>query len=102
MLRKILRCCLKVVLIPVFILLKFMEGICNLAQLFSGWIFRLLGLITLATAVGCWIFHIEEQSEVIRMSIAGIGLFLLPVIGELIIAGIMLLEILVRQAMSKG
>lgn len=102
MLRKILRCCFKVVLITVFILLKLVKGICNFAQLLSGWIFRLFGLIVLATAVGCWLFRIEEVNEVIRMSIAGVGLFLLPVIGELIIAGIMLLEILVRQAISEG
>ena len=102
MLRKILRCCFKVVLITVFILLELVKGICNFAQLLSGWIFRLLGLIVLATAVGCWLFRIEEVNEVIRMSIAGVGLFLLPVIGELIIAGIMLLEILVRQAISEG
>lgn len=100
MLRKILRCCLKVVLVPVFILLKLMEKIFNLAQLFSGWIFRLFGLIMLATAVGCWLFRIEGAHEVIHMSIVGVALFLLPVIGELIIAGIMLLEILVKQAMS--
>lgn len=37
MLRRIWRCTLKVVLIPVFILLKLVEGICNLAQLLSGW-----------------------------------------------------------------
>ena len=100
MLRKILRCCLKVVLVPVFILLKLLEKIFNLAQLFSGWIFRLFGLIMLATAVGGWLFRIEGAHEVIRMSIVGVALFLLPVIGELIIAGIMLLEILVKQAMS--
>lgn len=102
MLQKILRCCLKVVLIPVFILLKLIKVICNLVQLFSGWIFRLFGLIVLVTAIGCWIFHIEEAGEIIRMSIAGVGLFLLPVIGEVIIAGIMLLEILVKQAISEG
>lgn len=101
MLRKILRCCLKVVLIPIFILLKMMKGLCNLIQLFSGWLLRLLGLITLATAVACWLFRIEGTSEVIRMGIVGVGVFALPVIGELIIAGIMLLEILVKQAISK-
>lgn len=101
MLRKILRCYLKVALIPIVILLKMMKGFCNLVQLFSGWIFRLLGLITLATAVACWLFRIEGTSEVIRMGIVGFGVFALPVIGELIIAGIMLLEILVKQAISK-
>lgn len=89
-----------IVLIPVFILLKLVEGICNLAQLLSGWVFRLLGLVMLTTAVCCFLFQMEEIGEVIRMGIAGISVFLLPMVGELLIAGIVILEMLVKRAME--
>ncbi|BDZ84451.1 hypothetical protein Lac2_25850 [Claveliimonas bilis] len=64
-------------------------------------VFCLLGLIMLATAFGCWAFRLEEANELIRISVTGIVLFLLPVIGEVIVAGIMLMEILVKQAISE-
>ena len=45
---------------PVMIVLKLLEWGCSLAQMMSGWIFRLLGIIMLLTAFGCWGFQLEE------------------------------------------
>lgn len=100
MLRRVLKTCLMIILVPAFVILKLAEGICNLAQLLSGWIFRVFGLIILATAAGCWFLHLEETHEVLHMCMTGVGVFLLPMIGELLIAGIVILELLVKRAMS--
>lgn len=100
MIRGILKFCLMLVLIPAYIALKLAEGVCSLVQLVSGWIFRALGLIILATAMGCWLLHLEEMQEVIRIGVAGLVVFLLPIAGELAIAGLMLLDVLVKRAMA--
>ena len=89
-----------VILIPAFIVLKLIEWLCSLAQAMSGWIFRLIGLLMLVTVFFSWGFQLEDSQELIRMSIAGITVFLLPMIGELLIAGVMVLELLVKRILS--
>lgn len=88
------------VLIPAFVVLKLIEWLCSFTQAMSGWLFRLIGLLMLVTVFFSWGFHLEESKELIRMCIAGIMVFLMPMIGELLIAGIMLLELLVKRILS--
>ena len=94
------RTILRIVAVPVLIILKLVEWICSLAQLMSGWIFRLLGIIMLLTAFGCWGFQIEEAQEITRMIIAGIVVFFLPMVGEVLIAGVMLAELAMKRVAS--
>jgi len=87
-------------LLPIYAVLKLIEWTCNLAQSLSGWIFRLLGLLMMATAVASWGLHLEMGREVVRMLVAGLIVFLLPMLGEFIIEGIMLIEFPIRQAIK--
>ena len=96
----IFRGIIRIVLAPVMIVLKLLEWGCRLAQMMSGWIFRLLGIIMLLTAFGCWGFQLEEATEISRMIVAGIVVFLLPMVGDVIIAGVMLAEMAVKRVAS--
>ena len=100
MIKNVCRTILRIVAVPVLIILKLVEWICSLAQLMSGWIFRLLGIIMLLTAFGCWGFQIEEAQEITRMIIAGIVVFFLPMVGELLIAGVILAELAMKRVTS--
>ena len=88
------------VLLPIYAILKFIEWICNLAQLLSGWVFRFLGLLMLATAVVCWAMRLDTAPEIIRMLVAGVTVFLLPIVGDFIVAGIILLQFPIKQAIK--
>ncbi len=88
------------VLLPIYAILKIIEWMCNLAQLLSGWVFRLLGLLMLATAVACWVMRLDTAPEIIRMLVAGVTVFLLPMVGDFIVAGIMLVEFPIKQAIK--
>lgn len=96
----IFRGIIRIVLASVMIVLKLLEWGCSLAQMMSGWIFRLLGIIMLLTAFGCWGFQLEEATEISRMIVAGIVVFLLPMVGDVIIAGVMLAEMAVKRVAS--
>ena len=89
-----------IALLPIYAVLKLIEWTCNLAQFLSGWMFRLLGLLMMATAVASWGFHLEMGHEVVRMLVAGLIVFLLPMLGEFIIVGIILIEFPIRQAIK--
>lgn len=98
--KMIFRGIIRIVSVPVLIVLKLVELACSLAQMMSGWIFRLLGIIMLLTAFGCWGFQLEEAPEISRMIVAGIVVFLLPMAGDVIIAGVMLAEMVVKRVAS--
>ena len=94
---KIVRIC---VLVPIYIILKIVEWLCGVAQLLSGWVFRLIGLLMLATALACWVMRLETGPEVVRMLVAGVTMFLLPMVGDLIVAAIILIEFPIKQAIK--
>lgn len=91
-----LRMILKVVLFPVLILLTFFEWVCSVAVNLSGVFFRLIAGIFILTGMLSAGFGLEPWNEVIRIIMGGIVFLLLPVIAEIITAGISLLKVVIR------
>ena len=91
-----LRMILKVVLFPVLILLTFFEWVCSVAVNLSGVFFRLISGVFILTGILSAGFGLEPWSEAVRIIMGGIVFLLLPVIAEIITAGISLLKVVVR------
>ena len=81
-----------VLLVPVFVALKMLEWAFTLTRLLSGWLFRILGFLFLLTSVGCLAFQLYAFSEIKSMLIAGVICLVLPTLANVIIAGLMLVE----------
>lgn len=91
-----LRMILKVLLFPVLILLTLIECICSAAVNLSGVFFRLIAGVFILTGILSAGFGLEPWSEAVRIIMGGIVFLLLPVIAEIITAGISLLKVVVR------
>ena len=92
----------KAALVPILAVLKLMEWMTTIVQLMSGWVFRILGLIMLVTAFFSWGFQLEETAEIIHMSVMGVIVFLLPMVWEILMTGIMMLELLIKKVFRRG
>ena len=91
-----LRMILKVILFPVLILLTLFEWLCSVAVNLSGVFFRLIAGVFILTGILSACFGLEPWSEAVRIIMGGIVFLLLPVIAEIITAGISLLKVVVR------
>lgn len=91
-----LRLILKVILFPVLILLTLFEWLCSIAVNLSGVFLRLIAGIFILTGILSAGFGLEPWNEAVRIIIGGAVFLLLPVIAEIITAGISLLKVVVR------
>ncbi len=91
-----------ILLIPIYIMLKLMKWIGILVQMVSGWVFRTLGIIFFLTTVRCFLFQLEDSSMLLRMLISSIVVFMLPLIGDLVVAAVALLEGIVMLTIRYG
>ena len=91
-----LRLILKVILFPVLILLTLFEWLCSVAVNLSGVFLRLIAGIFILTGILSAGFGLEPWNEAVRIIMGGAIFLLLPVIAEIITAGISLLKVVVR------
>lgn len=90
-----LRLILKVILFSVLILLTLFEWVCSVAVNLSGVFFRLIAGVFILTGILSAGFGLEPWNEAVRIIMGGIVFLLLPVIAEIITAGISLLKVVI-------
>lgn len=74
---------LRILFLPIIILCTIITLLCNLLATLFGWLFRIIGIITIILAIYCnMVQWTEDQQYITTMLIIGIVLAFLPVLLE--------------------
>lgn len=84
-----------------FILLKILEVVVNLTRLFAGLLFKTIGVILILAAIGCCFFRLDSLQECVIMAASGALCIVLPSIATAALAGVILVEELLKMLMRK-
>ena len=100
--KRLVRLAVKIILVPIFICLTFVEWICIIAVGFLRVFFSLTGFSIILIGILSFCFELEPASEIRRMIIVGVVFYILPMAADCITAGIGSLNIKMQKWLITG